>query len=78
VTRCDIRKSGPLITFIIEGDGFLYRMCRGIVGTLIQIGRGKFNANDVKQMLIARNRCAAGMSAPPHGLVLWKVYYKKR
>lgn len=36
--RCDIQKKGPLITFLIEGDGFLYKMCRGIAGTLVQIG----------------------------------------
>ena len=42
LTRCDLRKNGRLLTFIIEGDGFLYKMCRGIVGTLVQIGLGKF------------------------------------
>jgi len=41
LTRCDIRKQGPLYTFTIEGDGFLYKMCRGIVGTLVQVGQGK-------------------------------------
>ncbi|HUR46022.1 MAG TPA: tRNA pseudouridine(38-40) synthase TruA [Candidatus Saccharimonadales bacterium] len=75
LTRCDIHKKGPLITFIIEGDGFLYKMCRGIVGTLVQIGRGKFTPNDLKAMLEARDRREAGMSAPAHGLVLWKVFY---
>ena len=42
LTRCDIKKSGAQLTFIIEGDGFLYKMCRGIVGTIIQVGQGKF------------------------------------
>ena len=41
LTRCDIKRNGPLLTFIIEGDGFLYKMCRGIVGTLVQVGQGK-------------------------------------
>ena len=77
LTRCDIKCSGPLLTFIIEGDGFLYKMCRGIVGTLVQAGRGKFSVEDVRQMLGARDRAAAGMTAPAHGLVLWKVYYAK-
>ena len=76
LTRCDIKKSGPLLTFYIEGDGFLYKMCRGIVGTLVQIGRGKFPTKDVRDMLSARDRRVAGMTAPAHGLVLWKVYYK--
>ena len=75
LTRCDIRKNGPLLTFIIEGDGFLYKMCRGIVGTLIQVGQGKIPASDLPGILEARNRSMAGMTAPAHGLVLWKVYY---
>jgi tRNA pseudouridine38-40 synthase len=75
LTRCDIRKSGPLITFFMEGDGFLYKMCRGIVGTLVQLGRGKFAEADIKAMLAARDRRVAGMTAPAHGLVLWKVFY---
>jgi tRNA pseudouridine38-40 synthase len=73
--RCEIKRSGPLLTFIIEGDGFLYKMCRGIVGTLAQLGRGKFTRADLKKMLAAKDRRAAGMTAPAHGLVLWKVFY---
>jgi tRNA pseudouridine38-40 synthase len=75
VTRCDIRKSGPLFTVIIEGDGFLYKMCRGIVGTLVQIGQNKFPPTEIPKMLASKDRRAAGMSAPAHGLVLWKVFY---
>jgi tRNA pseudouridine38-40 synthase len=78
LTRCQIRKNGPLLTFIIEGDGFLYRMCRGIVGTLVQVGLGKFPAADIKRMLAEKDRRVAGMTAPAHGLVLWKVFYRKR
>ena len=73
--RCEIKKSGILLTFIIEGDGFLYKMCRGIVGTLIQVGQGKFSASDIPKMLEARDRSMGGMTAPAHGLVLWKVFY---
>src|SRR4051812_12197245 len=75
LTRCDLRKSGPFLTFIIEGDGFLYKMCRGIVGTVIQVGQGKFAAADIPKMLETRDRRMAGMTAPAHGLVLWKVFY---
>jgi tRNA pseudouridine38-40 synthase len=77
LTRCDVKQSGSLVTFIIEGDGFLYKMCRGIVGTLVQLGRGKFTEPGLRQMLAARDRRVAGMSAPAHGLVLWRVYYRK-
>lgn len=75
--RCEIQKKGPLLTFIIEGDGFLYKMCRGIVGTLVQLGHGKIAVADVKHILAAKDRRVAGMTAPAHGLVLWKVFYKK-
>lgn len=77
LTRCTLSKKGPLLTFIIEGDGFLYKMCRGIVGTLVQVGLGKFPAEQVKNMLAEKDRRVAGMTAPAQGLVLWKVNYKR-
>jgi tRNA pseudouridine38-40 synthase len=73
--RCDIRKSGPLLTFVIEANGFLFKMCRGIVGTLVQIGMGKLDPQDIQSILASKDRRRAGMSAPAHGLVLWKVFY---
>jgi tRNA pseudouridine38-40 synthase len=76
--RCEVRKTGSLLTFIIEGDGFLYRMCRGIVGTLVQTGAGKFHPDVVKALLENKDRSLSGMAAPAHGLVLWKVSYKKK
>jgi tRNA pseudouridine38-40 synthase len=77
VTRFDLRRSGPLLTCFIEGDGFLYKMCRGMVGTLVQLGLGRFAASDIKRMLDARDRREAGMSAPAEGLVLWEVFYTR-
>ncbi|MGA2245310.1 MAG: tRNA pseudouridine(38-40) synthase TruA [Verrucomicrobiota bacterium] len=75
LTRCAVQKSGSQFTFIIEGDGFLYKMCRGIVGTIVQAGLGKFPPAQVKVMLAKADRRVAGMTAPAHGLVLWKVFY---
>ncbi len=77
LTRCEIKKSGALLTFIIEGDGFLYKMCRGVVGTLVQVGLGKFPPVEIRRMLAKKDRRVAGMTAPAHGLVLWKVFYSK-
>ena len=77
LTRCQLIGRGPLLTFIIEGDGFLYKMCRGIVGTLVQVGLGRFRPREIKSMLAGTDRRVAGMTAPAHGLVLWKVIYKK-
>ncbi len=78
LTRCDVKKSGSQFTFVIEGDGFLYKMCRGIVGTIVQAGLGKFPPEEVKTMLAKADRRVAGMTAPAHGLVLWKVFYSKQ
>jgi tRNA pseudouridine38-40 synthase len=50
-------------------------MCRGIVGTLVQIGLGKFPPEEIESMLAKADRRVAGMTAPAHGLVLWKVFY---
>jgi tRNA pseudouridine38-40 synthase len=75
LTRCDVKKSGAQFAFIIEGDGFLYKMCRGIVGTIVQAGLGKFPPGEIKTMLAKADRRVAGMTAPAHGLVLWKVFY---
>ena len=77
LTRCSLKKSGANLTVTIEGDGFLYKMCRGIVGTIVQVGYGKFPPGEIKTMLAKTDRRAAGMSAPAHGLVLWKVFYRK-
>jgi len=76
VTRCDLKRNGALLTFVIEGDGFLYKMCRGMVGTLVQVGQGKISSTNVREILERRDRRVAGMTAPAHGLVLWKVFYK--
>lgn len=78
LTRCRIQRRGPLLTCIIEGDGFLYKMCRGIVGTIVQAGLGKFPPGEISRMLAKKDRRVAGMTAPAHGLVLWKVRYKRR
>jgi tRNA pseudouridine38-40 synthase len=77
LTRCELKQRGWLLTFVIEGDGFLYKMCRGIVGTLVQVGLGKFPAEAVRRMLEKKDRRVAGMTAPAHGLVLWKVSYRR-
>ena len=78
LTRCAVKRSGLQFTFIIEGDGFLYKMCRGIVGTIVQVGLGKFPASEIKSMLEKKDRRVAGMTAPACGLVLWKVFYKSK
>ena len=64
-----------LITIDIEADGFLYNMARNILGTLVEIGRGRFNSGSMEKILLAKNRIAAGPTAPARGLFLVKVRY---
>ncbi len=73
--RCDVKRSGAQFTFIIEGDGFLYKMCRALVGTVVQAGQGKFPPSEIKSMLASKDRRVGGMTAPAHGLTLCKVFY---
>lgn len=78
LSRCEVKRRGPLLTCVIRGEGFLYKMCRGIVGTLVQVGLGRFAPGDIRSMLEKKDRRVSGMTAPAHGLVLWKVFYARR
>lgn len=71
----DIIRSGDLVTVRIRGNGFLYNMVRIIVGTLVRIGRGFYSPGQVKEILEAKERTSAGVTAPPQGLVLVKIDY---
>lgn len=75
LTRCEVTRRGAEITVLLEGEGFLYKMCRAIAGTLVQVGQGKFPPSEVAEILLHRDRRRAGVNAPAHGLVLWKVKY---
>ncbi|HDL10142.1 MAG TPA: tRNA pseudouridine(38-40) synthase TruA [Candidatus Omnitrophica bacterium] len=66
---------GNYIIFEIGADGFLYKMVRLIVGTLVEIGRGKFSPGWIKYLLKANKDYKPGPVAPPQGLFLWKVVY---
>ena len=76
--RVEVRRSGRLLTFVIQGDGFLYKMCRGLVGTIVQVGVGRLEAEAIPGILASRDRSFAGMTAPACGLVLWRVFYPRR
>jgi len=70
-----IEKEGRLIYIDIEADGFLYNMVRNIVGTLIEVGRGKFRVDHVGEILKKEDKRACGPTAPAKGLSLIKVRY---
>src|SRR5688572_12894935 len=70
VLSCDVSKRGPKLVIGVEGTGFLWNMVRIMVGTLVEVGLGRFSAAEMKAALDAKDRSAAGGTAPPHGLYL--------
>lgn len=71
----NISMEGELITFSLDATAFLRHMVRNIVGTLVDVGRGRFDPDDVSGILAARDRTRSGPTAPPQGLYLMKVFY---
>ncbi|MNN57666.1 tRNA pseudouridine synthase A [compost metagenome] len=65
-----------VIHIFMTGNGFLQHMVRIIVGTLLQVGEGKRKPEDMKGILEAVDRAAAGPTAESKGLMLWKVEYE--
>jgi tRNA pseudouridine38-40 synthase len=68
-------REGDRIYFDVEGDGFLYNMVRNIVGTLVEAGIGRMQAEQIKEILEAKDRTAAGPIVPPQGLCLMWIKY---
>ncbi|MGI6151716.1 MAG: tRNA pseudouridine(38-40) synthase TruA [Christensenellales bacterium] len=77
IYRSEISTDGDRITYDIVGNGFLYNMVRIIVGTLIEIGKGKLEAKDMRRILESRDRMQAGPTAPAKGLTLVCVDYSE-
>jgi len=75
IKRLDLRREGHYVFIEVEADGFLYKMVRSIVGTLINVGRGKTQPEEIPAILESRDRCRAGATAPAHGLCLVEVKY---
>ena len=66
---------GRLVCLEVSGNGFLRHMVRAVAGTLVQVGKGRMRREDVTRALTSGERSAAGPTAPPHGLHLWRVLY---
>ncbi len=75
IYNLSIVKSEDLIKISVTGDGFLYNMVRIIVGTLINVGRGKIAPQNMKSIIESGDRNLAGECAPATGLLLKEVYY---
>ena len=78
IYRLSITKKDGFITIKVDGSGFLKYMVRIIVGTLIEIGWGKWPPERMQEVLKSKNRLMAGPTAPSRGLCLLKVVYGKR
>ncbi len=75
VSALTVERQGDLIEVRIRADGFLYNMVRIIVGTLTEVAFGRFEPEDIPKIIESRNRAKAGMTAPPEGLYLNRVFY---
>ena len=75
VFHIGVEVCGSDLTLIYRGDGFLYNMVRILTGTLLEVGLGQRTPESMVDVLEARERTAAGKTAPAQGLVLQEVYY---
>jgi tRNA pseudouridine38-40 synthase len=75
IKEITINQEGDMISFRFIGNGFLYNMVRILVGTLLEIGSGDRNVEEIPELLRKKDRRLAGKTAPAHGLYLWKVFY---
>ena len=75
IMKCEIEAAGAWIYIDVQADGFLYNMVRNIVGTLVEVGRGRWKAEKITEILEATDRSAAGPIAPAAGLCLMKIDY---
>lgn len=70
-----VSRNGDIISMKVSADGFLYNMVRIMVGTLLYINEGKLSKEDIVKLFDSRDRTKAGVTVPPHGLYLNKVFY---
>ena len=75
IRSIDLTKMGDEIILTVEGDAFLYNMVRIIAGTLIEIGQGRRSIHAFSEAIETLDRLSLGVTAPPHGLELTRVYY---
>jgi tRNA pseudouridine38-40 synthase len=75
VFSCEIKKKGKSVEIVVTADGFLYNMVRIISGTLLYVSDGKISADDMPAILESGDRTLAGITLPPHGLYLNRVWY---
>jgi tRNA pseudouridine38-40 synthase len=75
ILKCNVADQERWVTFDVQANGFLYNMVRNIVGTLVEVGRGRWTDSDIERILAATDRTQAGPIAPASGLCLMKIFY---
>ena len=75
ITLCQVEQDVYIVNVSVQANGFLYNMVRNIVGTLVEIGRGRWGAEYIDEILKAKDRNAAGPIAPACGLCLMEIFY---
>ena len=75
ITASQVIERDALVVFEVTGTGFLRHMVRNIVGTLVDVGRGRRRSEDMGRVLESLDRSHASATAPPQGLTLWSVQY---
>ena len=75
VDLIDVERLGDEVCLTFTGNGFLWNMVRILAGTLLEVGLGERDAATMQSILDARDRAAAGKTAPAKGLIIWEVYY---
>ncbi len=75
ISNCRVKVDGEWIYIDVEADGFLYNMVRNIVGTVVEVGRGRWSPEKITEILEAKDRTAAGPIAPATGLCLMRIDY---
>lgn len=78
IYSCEVGKADDVITIRMTGNGFLYHMVRIIAGTLLRVGAGEWEPEKIEEILSAKNRAAAGPTAPAHGLTMIGIVYEKK
>jgi tRNA pseudouridine38-40 synthase len=75
VDVCRLFRDGPLAVFDVISRAFLHSQVRIMMGTLVEVGKGRLVPDDIERILASGDRNEAGPTAPPNGLILWSVKY---
>ena len=75
LTKAELKQENNFLIIILEGNGFLHKMVRRIVGTLLEVGKHKISSSMIPEILQNRDKSLGGLSVPPYGLFLMSVKY---